>query len=191
MLTSRNELRKQLKKKRRTSKKPKGKILAKKILYFCTKYKLLKNKTNIAIYLSMNDMGEFNTCEIIKKLVKKKLKVFVPVIKNQKLIFVKYSPPFKKNKFKIKEPIGKNNNLKVYKLDVIFMPLVGFDVNLNRLGMGGGFYDKTLECLLDKTILKPKLYALAYDLQKTPKPIKTYAWDIKLNGVLTEVKFYH
>ena len=67
------------------------------------------------------------------------------------------------------------------------IPLVAFDVNLNRLGYGGGYYDRYLEKISkQKKIIK---IGIAYSFQKIPKiPINNY--DIKLDCIITEKKIY-
>ena len=69
-------------------------------------------------------------------------------------------------------------------LDVIFMPLVGFDRHGNRLGMGQGFYDRTL-AHLQRRFRRPKLIGLAFGLQEVEQ-IASQPWDIGLDAVVTE-----
>ena len=63
------------------------------------------------------------------------------------------------------------------------MPLVGFDAQRNRLGMGGGFYDRTFAFRNNKN--NPYLIALAYEWQHLPKLSKE-AWDITPDLIITE-----
>jgi 5-formyltetrahydrofolate cyclo-ligase len=65
------------------------------------------------------------------------------------------------------------------------MPLVGFDKNKNRIGMGGGFYDRTLSFKKkQKSFSSPRLYGLAFDCQEVDK-LDTRPWDVQLDGVIT------
>jgi 5-formyltetrahydrofolate cyclo-ligase len=68
---------------------------------------------------------------------------YLPILAGEKLKFAKMGRYFKKNRFGIEEPIF-SPLLGAHRMDIILMPLVGFDKYKNRLGMGGGFYDKTL-----------------------------------------------
>ena len=70
------------------------------------------------------------------------------------------------------------------------MPLVAFDTECNRLGMGGGYYDRTLGFLHRRNRWQsPRLIGVAHDCQKVdPLPIQN--WDIPLQGVITESTFY-
>ncbi len=71
------------------------------------------------------------------------------------------------------------------------MPLVAFDEHGNRVGMGGGFYDRTLAYLQHRQFWKkPTLLGLAHELQKVAR-IESQRWDIPLDGIITEKKHYH
>lgn len=69
-------------------------------------------------------------------------------------------------------------------LDFVFLPLVGFDRHGNRLGMGKGFYDRTL-ANLDRRFRRPKLVGLAYSLQEVER-IDRNPWDVGLDAIVTE-----
>lgn len=76
------------------------------------------------------------------------------------------------------------------KLDIMFMPLLGFDASGNRLGMGGGFYDATLAYLRARRIWrKPLLIGVAYEAQKVER-IPAEPWDVSLDYIVTERKIY-
>jgi len=71
------------------------------------------------------------------------------------------------------------------------MPLVAFDEYGNRIGMGGGFYDRTLAYLQHRQLWrKPVLMGLAYEIQKMKK-LESQSWDIPLNSVVTEKEIYY
>ncbi len=75
-------------------------------------------------------------------------------------------------------------------LNVIFMPLLGFDKNKCRIGMGGGFYDRALSFKKHQTNYNnPKLYGLAFDCQQVTE-INNQPWDIPLDAVITPTKIY-
>ena len=75
-------------------------------------------------------------------------------------------------------------------LDLLFVPLVGFDESGYRLGMGGGFYDASLAYLCRRrTWRKPLLVGVGYELQKVTE-IPHDLWDIPLDAVLTEKRFH-
>jgi len=152
---------------------------------------LLKRHKRFAIYLHGD--GELHTDIIIKTLLTMKKQVFLPVLypyaKNQ-LWFYPYKADTKlvKNRFNIDEPPISGKSITPCYLDVVLMPLVGFDSKGNRIGMGGGFYDRTFS--LTKRYLKkrsPLLIGLAHHLQQCTN-IKHQPWDVRLDGVITEKK---
>ena len=75
-------------------------------------------------------------------------------------------------------------------MDLLFLPLVAFDTHGNRMGMGGGFYDRSLAFLQQKNGLKkPVLAGLAHEIQKVEQ-LLTQNWDIPLDFVITEKQLY-
>jgi 5-formyltetrahydrofolate cyclo-ligase len=74
----------------------------------------------------------------------------------------------------------------VWTLDLILTPLVAFDDQGNRLGMGGGFYDRTLAYLgRRKHWKKPRLIGTAHAFQQVAR-LPHESWDVPLHGVVTE-----
>ena len=127
---------------------------------------------------------EVDAIEILKKFEKKKYQISLPKIKkNFKMDFFNWSTidPLSINKYGIPEPISK----KIVHPSIIFVPLVAFDKNLNRIGYGGGFYDRFIK----KTKKRRKIVTigLAYSFQKVKK-IPTNNFDVKLDYVITEKK---
>lgn len=95
------------------------------------------------------------------------------------------------NQYDIPEPaIHLHQTPKPWGLDLILMPLVAFDEQGNRLGMGKGYYDRTLKFLRQRQHWrKPRLVGIAYEFQKqTALPYQP--WDIPLDAVVTENKIY-
>lgn len=159
---------------------------------------LLTNKTininhiyqskHIGIYFPFD--GEINTNLLIKTLLVMKKHIYLPILpisNTQCLLFSEYtlSTPLKRNRFNIYEPLNTDSFVSIKSLDIIFIPLVAFDEYGNRLGMGGGFYDRTLQ-KYPKYQFSYIPIGLAYDFQKIPKqflPIEQ--WDIKLSEIIT------
>jgi len=99
-------------------------------------------KKTIGGYYPIN--FEVDDLELLKKFEKKKINISLPVIKkNFQMNFYKwsFSDLLKINKYGIPEPETKN----IVYPDVILVPLVAFDKNLNRLGYGGGYYDRLIK----------------------------------------------
>jgi len=153
------------------------KIDFEKITHILKKEKI-KNK-NIGGYYPVN--FEVDVLHILKKFEKKNFNILLPVIKkNHKMNFYKwsFSEPLKINKYGIPEPESKIPMCP----DILLVPLVAFDKNLNRLGYGGGYYDRLIEKLdKKKKILK---IGLALSCQKINNvPINKY--DKKLDYIVT------
>ena len=124
---------------------------------------------------------EIDDLELLKKFEKNKFNISLPVIKkNFQMDFYKwsFSDLLKINKYGIPEPELKN----IVYPDILLIPLVAFDKNLNRLGYGGGYYDRLIKKLSKKkNIIK---IGLALSIQEIDKvPINAY--DQKLDYILT------
>ncbi|WP_334064378.1 5-formyltetrahydrofolate cyclo-ligase [Alteromonas genovensis] len=113
------------------------------------------------------------------------LPVLHPVCKGH-LLFLEYGPhtTLVKNKYNIDEPeLACPNVVPTSNIDVILMPLVGFDSKGNRLGMGGGYYDRTL-AFTQFTQQKPILIGIAHDEQEV-ETLPFEPWDIPLDIIVT------
>ena len=127
---------------------------------------------------------EIDSIHILDKFEKRKYRISLPKIrKNSQMDFFQWSlnDPLIINKYGIPEPISKKTQYP----DILLVPLVAYDKDLNRLGYGGGFYDRYI-----KKIKKKKdviTIGLSYSFQKI-KQIKINKHDIKLDFVLTNKK---
>jgi len=152
---------------------------------------ILEDKSRIAIYCSVNN--EVATMQIIKHLWTKDKELFLPIIKSNQLVFGSYKSGdnLSNNKFDIPEPTTQREELITADvLDLVIVPLVAFDSDCNRLGMGGGYYDRALA--FKKTSSKtssPLLIGLAYELQKV-NILEINSWDIPMDGIISESKTY-
>tara|TARA_Y100000746_G_scaffold155959_1_gene133898 strand:- start:340 stop:921 length:582 start_codon:yes stop_codon:yes gene_type:complete len=139
----------------------------------------------VALYWPAN--GEIITNALISYFFKYGSKCFLPVIskneENKIINFALFEEQSRliKNRFNIPEP-SKSKIIDLNQLDLIFLPCVCFDSRGNRIGMGGGFYDKTLSYLSKKQ--KTKLIILAYDFQEV-KSCLPESHDIKADACLT------
>ena len=144
---------------------------------------------NVALYIA-ND-GEIDPAPIAQQLWKMEKHCFLPVLRPDKrrdLWFVEYKPgaQLTNNRFGIPEPdFRKYHKMSTELLDVVLMPLVGFDRNGARLGMGGGFYDATFAFKQKKTAGKPVLIGLAHACQEV-ESLATAEWDIPLLAIASD-----
>ena len=147
-----------------------------------------KKAKHVSVYLA--HQGEIDLRYLIDALWQHGKRCYVPVlaagIKNR-LIFLPWKPSTitRPNRFDIAEPFT-GSPIPIRCLDLLLMPLVGFDLEGNRLGMGGGFYDLSLSCLRHRKIKKPKLIGVAHQLQCIPDGLPSQSWDVPLDGVITE-----
>jgi len=147
---------------------------------------------HIACFLSFD--GEISTNTIIDRIICSGRHCYLPKIKPLKpnqLWFMPYhlSSEMKNNRFGIAEvDLRANHAKRLSELDLVLVPLVAFDLNGNRLGMGGGFYDATF-AHLRKSTKRPKFIGLAWQNQLLDK-LPSDPWDLPLDGVCTEQRFY-
>lgn len=145
----------------------------------------------IALFLSFD--GEIDTQPLISQLWSLNKHVCLPILHpfhRHNLLFLRYTPSTQliKNRFAILEPsLNVNDVIPLSDIDIIFTPLVAFDKQGQRLGMGGGFYDRTLENWQHKSFYP---MGLAHTCQLVDKlPIAN--WDIPLPEIITPKKIWH
>ena len=140
-----SKLRKKVLKIRKVANKNNLKIDFNKVFNLIKKNYLIKK--SVGGYFPVN--YEVDDLEILKEFAKKNYQISLPVIKkNFNMDFYKWSfdDPLKINQYGIPEP----NSKKLIYPDIILVPLVAFDNNLNRLGYGGGYYDRVIKKLSKK-----------------------------------------
>ena len=157
------------------------------------KEKIYRNARSIGCYLA-ND-GEIDPHLLIEHAWFLNKKVYLPILsplKNQ-LYFAPYEigSRLQLNCFNIPEPTCHPSQWKTAaQLDLLLLPLVAFDTKGNRLGMGGGFYDRTLAYLQHrKSWRKPILIGLAHEIQKMAQ-LQRQNWDIPVDFIITEKQRY-
>lgn len=155
---------------------------------------LFLRSRRIAAYLSVD--GEMNPSPLITMAQAMGKRCFLPVLRShpqQTMWFCEYrkGDPLWINRFGIAEPsVRRRPPVPPWGLDLILMPLVAFDASGNRLGMGGGYYDRTLAYLHRReTWHSPCLIGLAHEMQKVDH-LQVQAWDIPLQAVVTESALY-
>ena len=142
----------------------------------------------VAVFLSFD--GELDTRALIDQLWRAGKRVYLPVLhpfSPGNLLFLHYHPSsdLVVNRLKIREPkLDVRDVLPLSQLDVLVTPLVAFDAAGQRLGMGGGFYDRTLQNW-QQYRLQPVGYA--HDCQQVDT-LPSEEWDIPLPAVITPGK---
>jgi len=182
-------IRKQLRSQRRSVCAEQQFLLSEKITSTLTRQSFFLYAKRVGVYLA-ND-GEIDPSVIVDICLKSSKKCFLPVIhplKINRLHFAPYNDHCRliANRFGIMEPRLKHSEIApAWSLDVILMPLVGFDRRGNRLGMGGGFYDRTLAITARGQSPAPLLVGLAHSFQEL-KNISSQPWDIPVDFIVTE-----
>ena len=151
---------------------------------------------NIALYWPTPE--EVDTASLIQMAQAESRHCFLPVInhaswRGQPLLFRPFVPdatPLKNNRYGIAEPIGRSGaGLRGQDMDLVITPVVGFNQQCDRIGMGGGFYDRTFQGRSGQGgRWRATLIGIAFDCQLAdfdPAP-----HDIPLNGVVTETRRY-
>lgn len=159
-----------------------------------SQHPLFRRARTLAVYLP-ND-GEIDPRALLRCAQRRGKHTYLPVLSpwpRTKMVFQRVRPGerLRPNRFRIAEP-EKNprQQRRVWTLDVVLLPLVGFDEHGGRLGMGGGFYDRSLAYRTRRlTWRKPTLLGLAHECQKVDK-LEQAGWDVPLQGTVTDKRWY-
>ncbi|MCF2948399.1 5-formyltetrahydrofolate cyclo-ligase [Paraglaciecola aquimarina] len=188
----RKELRQHFRKLRNQLDKEQQNIVAQAALQTCLQTTELSKLKTVACYLA-ND-GELDPSAIIEYCWQHNIQVVLPVLdpnNSGHLVFVEYqaNSQMQINTYGIAEPaITQYNQVPLQNIDLVFTPLVAFDQQGNRLGMGGGYYDRTL-APIKRNNLNTQLIGLAHNCQQANK-LPTDGWDIPLHGIVTPKQFF-
>jgi len=149
---------------------------------------------HIACYFACQ--GELNLLPIMRRAWTMGKTCYLPVLDSlatNRLWFAPYreGDPLAMNRFGIPEPLtARRKLLPATHLDLLIAPLVAFDIQGNRLGMGGGYYDRTLFFLNHRRHWRrPTFFGAAYEFQKIDA-METQPWDIPMQGIITEKNLY-
>ncbi|MCL9781565.1 5-formyltetrahydrofolate cyclo-ligase [Vibrio sp. S4M6] len=193
MISSRDSLRKQIRDTRNQLSEQQQHEAAQDLVSSFLTLPELKSSQHIALYLS-ND-GELSTQPLVEKLWQLGKHTYLPILhpfSKGNLLFLHYdaNTPLVTNRYGIWEPKLSQPHIKpVSQLDLIATPLVGFDALGNRLGMGGGYYDRTLENWRNNES-GPYPIGIAHDCQQVDS-IPVQAWDVPLAKIVTPSKIWH
>ncbi|WP_434524109.1 5-formyltetrahydrofolate cyclo-ligase [Photorhabdus asymbiotica] len=188
LLSLRQNLRKQMRQKRRELSPEQQSLFAKQVAERAINHPKIRQANNIALFLSFD--GEINTHPLINLLWQQNKQIYLPVLhpfSRHHLLFLHYQPNTKlvRNRFNIEEPsLNVQQVLPLFELDIMMIPLVAFDHTGQRLGMGGGFYDRTLSQWQQKNFYP---IGLAHNCQLVDS-LPSAKWDIPLPEIITPEK---
>jgi 5-formyltetrahydrofolate cyclo-ligase len=147
----------------------------------------------VALYFASDD--ELDPLAVLLRALEMGKRVYLPVLSAHRPDKVSFAPfrsgdALLPNRWGILEPDQLIRRLvKPQSLDLVFVPLVGFDASCNRLGMGKGFYDRSFAYRQRLGFRRPRLVGLAYENQKMDQ-IPVSEWDVPLDAVITEAGIY-
>ena len=150
---------------------------------------LLENVTRVAGYISLG--AEVCVTAVLTACRERGQLTFVPIVRpGNQMVFapITNSSELINNRYGIPEPDVRDDNfLQGADLDVVLVPLVGFDARLNRMGMGGGFYDRAFAQRREALSIAqtPRLIGVAHAMQQVDDVFADW-WDVPLDYVVTE-----
>ncbi|MGR1219692.1 5-formyltetrahydrofolate cyclo-ligase [Metapseudomonas otitidis] len=191
---SRPALRRLLRQQRRQLSPLQQKKAARALYRQLAQHPLFRRARHLALYLP-ND-GEIDPRPLLREAQRRGKATYLPVLNawpRTRMAFQRLMPGERlvRNRFRIEEPrTNRARQRPVWTLDLVLMPLVGFDEEGGRLGMGGGFYDRSLAYRSRrKQGQKPTLLGLAHECQKVDR-LPLASWDVRLQGTVTDGGWY-
>ena len=158
--------------------------------------KSFQNANKIAGFLAFD--GEADPLKLMTWAVDNQKQVFVPVIvgKQEPLMFAPWTPEvkLKTNRFGIAEPhVPAETWIQSRELDFVITPLVAFDERCHRIGVGGGYYDRSFTFLNSSDSdeeRRPIMIGFAFELQRVDQ-VTPSSWDVPLTAIVTERQIYY
>jgi len=190
ILNPRKEMRKTLRARRRALSPAQQTTAAQQLAKYVRAHPVSLRSRHIAIYLAGD--GEINPLPLMQAATQMHKTCYLPVLhplQENILWFSAYreGDVLVKNRFGLEEPLLGGKCFPAWALDLVLMPLVGFDRQGHRLGMGGGFYDRTF-AFKQKKLFRPKiptLIGLAHHCQEV-ESLESESWDIPLDYIATD-----
>ncbi len=186
---NKSELRKSLRQRRVAISRTECRRAAANLTRNALRHGLLTRYQRIGIYLAHG--AEINTLPLINRALALRRACYLPMLsfgRGRMLWFnrLQAGQSWVANRYGIPENTT-TQQLHARQLDLLFVPLVGFDDCGNRIGMGGGFYDTTLAYLRRRVVWrKPYLVGVAFECQRINGELPHDPWDVPLDAVLTE-----
>jgi 5-formyltetrahydrofolate cyclo-ligase len=152
--------------------------------------RIFEHRRRVAVYLPLG--GEVDLRPCISRAWRNGVRVFVPRIVSMRRGSMEFAPwtadtVRRRTGFGTTEPACSGGSTRALGLDTVLVPIVGFDRDGNRLGMGAGFYDRALRRRLDsgRPWRRPRLVGVAFACQEL-RAIEPSSWDVPLDLIVTE-----
>lgn len=194
LLDQRRALRRELRRRRRALSANEQKRAAKALCRQLRCLPEMQRARRVALYLP-ND-AEIDVSTLLPWLNRRGAKAYLPVLRplsDNRLWFVHYhdATPMVANRFGIQEPHTRHGahrarRLPAWALDLVLLPLVGFDDQGNRMGMGGGFYDRSFAFTRGR-LPRPHLIGVAHDCQRMQQ-LPIASWDVPLDAIVSDAQ---
>lgn len=180
------ELRRTLRQRRAALTKQQQLTAAAELCHAISKLTAWSAATRVGLYVASD--GEIDTTFLAQRARASDKDVFLPVVGPDKsLTFALWQPrdDLQDNQYNIPEPMPGARRCELAQLDILFLPLVGWDEGGRRLGMGGGFYDRALA-----TAARPILVGLAHECQRL-EYVPVTERDVSMDFVATDTALHH
>ena len=191
---TRAQLRQLLRNKRRSLSFAQQQQAAQQLCQQLAQHPLFRRAQHIALYLASD--GEIDPLLLMREAWRRGKHVYLPVLARwpkTAMVFQRVRPvqQWEKNRFGILQPRWcVADQRAAWALDAVFLPLVGFDQQGGRLGMGGGFYDRCFAELHQRDhFTTPQRIGLAHDCQRVEQ-LPLAPWDVPLNAVVSDQRWY-
>ena len=191
---TRSQLRQFLRSKRRSLSPSQQTQAAQQLYRQLAQHPLFCRAQHIALYIASD--GEIDPSLLMHEAWRRGKQVYLPVLARwpkTAMVFQRVRPiqQWEKNRFGILQPrwcVAEQRA--AWTLDAVFLPLVGFDQQGGRLGMGGGFYDRCFAQLhQSEHLMTPQRIGLAHDCQHVEQ-LPVAAWDVPLHAVISDQRWY-
>lgn len=187
---TRTTQRRQLRAARRSLSRAQQRLASQALLHRLAQHPLFVRSRHVAFYLAVD--GEIDPSPLLELAQRRGKACYVPVLSRWPATHMRFqrlhtAQRWRRNRFGIAEPVpDARHQIPAWRLNLVLMPLVGFDATGNRLGMGGGFYDRTFAYRARRDRWKgPRLFGLAHDCQKVAG-LTSASWDIALDAIVTD-----
>jgi 5-formyltetrahydrofolate cyclo-ligase len=190
----RDQLRREMRARRRALTDQELRRTARQLARVADRHLLLRPGRHIAFYFRHG--AEADPVRLMELAHKRGCVLYVPVItsyRSNRMTFQRYEPGerLRANRYGIKEPELTGGRVAVRRLDLVFTPLLAFDLLGRRLGSGAGFYDRSLHHLrANRTWRRPRLIGVGFEFQRVHDELCPALWDVPVDAVLTEKTLY-
>ena len=186
-LMPRQALRRELRQRRRALDAGRQRQHARLVMEQLSRLPECRGARHIAAYMACD--GELDPGPYLRLARRLGSRIYLPVLAKDAPSGVRFHPlpagprGWRRNRYGIAEPVTRPA-LPAWRLDALLMPLVGFDRQGHRLGMGGGYYDRLLAGLARQS-RRPRCIGLAHSCQEVAG-LPVAGWDQDMDVVVTE-----